>query len=576
MSTQRSNAWFSTISVNGRKLPFKLDTGAEVTAVSKATWQEIGKPLLQPPDKQLFGPACQPLEVLGHFLGHLTYQGRETRHQVFIVNHLKTNLLGLPSTCFVATTEEIIKRKFPKIFTGLGNLGDEYDIKLRPRPDAKPYSLFTPRHVPLPLGPKVMEELDRMEREGVISKVREPTPWCAGIVVVLKMSGNVRICVDLKPLNESVLRKVHPLPKVDDTLAYLAGARVFSKLDANSGFWQIPLSQSSRLLTTFITPTGRYCFNKLPFGISSAPEHFQRRMSELLEGLQGVLCHMDDILVFGRDQAEHDSRLTAVLTRIEATGATLNPHKCEFNKSSLKFLAHVINSNGIQADPDKTETIRKMKHPTSVPELRRFMGMVNQLRKFSPNLAELTQPLRELLSRSSTWTWGPHQSKAFTLVKEELSIEKEALAATWACEKFSYFILSKHIEIKTDHKPLVPLLGTKHLDNLPPRVLRFRLRLDRFSYTIQHVPGKQLYTADTLSHAPVTRTTSDDSTTLQELAELCMLDTIAHLPVSTQRLDTYRRAQSEDPVCTLLCKYCQEGWPNKKAIDPCARPYWEA
>ena len=161
-------------------------------------------------------------------------------------------------------------------------------------------------------------------------------------------------------------------------------------------------------------------------------------------------------------------------------------------------------------------------------------------------------------------------------MKEELSIEKEALAVTWACEKFSYFILSKHIEIETDHKTLVPLLGTKHLDNLPPRVLRFRLRLDRFSYTIQHVPGKQLYTADTLSRAPVTRTTSDDSTTLQELAELCMLDTIAHLPVSTQRLDTYRRAQSEDPVYTLLCKYCQEGWPNKKAIDPRARPYWEA
>ena len=296
------------------------------------------------------------------------------------MNHLKTNLLGLPSisalhlaarvnstTCDVTTTEEIIKRKFPKVFTGLGNLGDEYDIKLHP--DAKPYSLFTPRHVPLPLRPKVMEELDRMEREGVISKVREPTPWCAGMVVVPKRSGNVRICVDLKPLNESVLREVHPLPKVDDTLAYLAGARVFSKLDANSGFWQIPLSQSSHLLTTFITPTGCYCFNKLPFGISSAPEHFQCRMSELLEGLKGVLCHMDDILVFGRDQAEHDSRLTAVLTRIEATGATLNPHKCEFNKSSLKFLGHVINSNGIQADPDKTEAIRKMKHPTSVPEL---------------------------------------------------------------------------------------------------------------------------------------------------------------------------------------------------------------
>lgn len=116
--------------------------------------------------------------------------------------------------------------------------------------------------------------------------VKEQTHWCAGMVVVPKKSGKVRICVDLKPLHESVLREVHPQPKVDKTLAQLSGAKFFSKLDANSGFWQIPLAEESRLLTTFITPSGRYCFNKLPFGISSAPEHFQRRMTAILNGLQ--------------------------------------------------------------------------------------------------------------------------------------------------------------------------------------------------------------------------------------------------------------------------------------------------
>ena len=204
-------------------MPFKLDTGAEVTAVSKATWQMLGKPSLQPPDKQLFGPACQPLEVLGHFLGHLSYNGKEAQHQVFVVNQLKSNLLGLPSisalnlavridsTSSEAMTEETIRTEFPKVFEGLGNLGEAYQIKLRP--DAKPYSLFTPRHVPLPLRPKVTKELDRMEKEGVISKVIEPTPWCAGMVVVPKKSGSVRICVDLKSLNRSVLREVHHSPK---------------------------------------------------------------------------------------------------------------------------------------------------------------------------------------------------------------------------------------------------------------------------------------------------------------------------------------------------------------------------
>ena len=199
-----------------------------------------------------------------------------------MVAELKSNLLGLPAiqalnlVVRLAETADTtpltapsIHKQFPKVFQGLGNLGEEYKIKLKPR------------WVPLPQRGKVMDELERMETMGVISKVDVSIPWCAGIVVALKKSGAVRICVDLKPLNQSVLREVHPLPKVDDTLAQLAGAKLFSKLDVNSGFWQIPLSPASRLLTPFITSPGRYCFNKLSFGISSAPEHFQKRVSKI-------------------------------------------------------------------------------------------------------------------------------------------------------------------------------------------------------------------------------------------------------------------------------------------------------
>ena len=353
----------------------------------------LGKPQLQTPKKQLFGPASQPLQVLGHSSGLLSHKDKEARQNVFVVEGLKTNLLGLPSISALnlavrvdststdppsePETEQTVCRKFPKVFQGLGNLGKAYHIQLQP--DSQPHALLTPRRVPLPLRQKVTKELDQMEKEGVISKVTEPTTWCAGMVVVPKKSGNVRICVDLKPLNKSVLREVYPLPRVDDTLAQLAGARLFSKLDANSGFWQIPLSQESRLLTTFITPMGRYCFNKLPFGISSAPEHFQRRMNELLQGLPGVLCQIHDILVFGKDRVEHDQRLRAALARIETAGVTLNPQKCEIRRNTLIFLGHVINADGIRADPGKTKASMKMSPPRSVPELRRFMGMANQL-----------------------------------------------------------------------------------------------------------------------------------------------------------------------------------------------------
>ena len=303
---------------------------------------------------------------------------------------VKTNLLGLPAITALHLAARIetaehsetavdttYMQRFPKVFQGLGNLGEEFTIQLKP--DANPHKLFTPRNVPLPLRPKVEEELHRMESMGVISKVDEPTPWCAGLVVIPKKSGKVHICVDLKPLNESVIREVHPLPKVDETLAQLSGARVFSKQDANSSFWKLPLSKQSRLLTTFITPSGHYCFNKLLFRISSAPEHFQKRMSAILEGLDGVVCQMDDVLVFGSTHTEHNARLTAVLERIQAAGAPLNPEKCEFSRKKLKFLGHVINETGITADPEKTSALREIQILSNVSELRRFLGMANQM-----------------------------------------------------------------------------------------------------------------------------------------------------------------------------------------------------
>ena len=225
----------------------------------------------------------------------------------------------------------------------------------------------------------------------------------------------------LKHLNESVQREFHPLPRVEETLTQLTGAQVLSKLDANSGFWQIPLATKSRLLTTFITPFGRYCFNVLPFGITSAPELFQRRMSSLLQRLPGVVCMMDDVLIFSKDQGEHDARLETVLKCLVSAGVTLNPSKCEFSKPEVKFLGHIINHKGVIADPAKTNAILQMSPPKNVSEMRRFVGMTNQLSKFIPCSADLMKPLTELLSSKRTYLWGPSQKEAFAKVKEVLT-----------------------------------------------------------------------------------------------------------------------------------------------------------
>ena len=395
---------------------------------------------------------------------------------------------------------------------------------------------------------------------------------------------------------------------------------IFSKLDANCGFWQIPLADSSRLLTTFVTPFGRYCFNKLPFGICSALEHFQKRMSQILSGQAGALCHMDDVIIFGCDRAEHDSRLHQALQKIQEAGVTLNREKCVFHKNKLTFLGHIISKDGISPDPAKTSAIVNTGTPKSVSDLRMFLGMANQLGKFTPQLANMSQPLRELMSPKKAWQWGPTQEKAFLQIKKELTrptvlatynpradtkissdasayglgavlfqsqpggewkpvsyasrslseteqryaqIEKEVLAIVWACERFADYIIGKQVHIETDHKPLIPLLGKAQLSHLPPRLLRFRLRLTRFQYSISHVPGKLLYKADFLSRSP-----TEPATVAEEVStEAFVQGIVSTLPADDNRLEQIKRTQHEDPVCSQVMQYVISGWPSSHQLQ---------
>ena len=254
--------WICQMKLNDILTPFKIDTGAEVTAISEETFRSLSSELSKS-SKALQGPDRKPLSALGSVKVSLNYKGRHTNQKVYVIKGLNHNLLGLPAiealqlVAMLHSVQDetaLIKEKYPLLFNGLGSISTEYTIRLKP--DEKSYALSTAGNVPIPLREKVQTELQRMLHLKVISKVDYPTPWCAGMVVVPKKTGKVRICVNLKPLNANVLHEVHPLPAVDETLAQLTGAAIFSKLDANSSFWQIPLSAASRPLTTFIMPFG--------------------------------------------------------------------------------------------------------------------------------------------------------------------------------------------------------------------------------------------------------------------------------------------------------------------------------
>ena len=235
----RNDSWLVTLQLNGQPVTFKLDTGADVTVIPMGVLRrQREKTKLYPAQKRLHGPNNQELPVRGCLKATLAYRNATVVEEVYVVPGLHTPLLGRPAieslgliirVASIGLTGDQIPLQYPNLFKGLGKLKGEYTIRLRE--GACPFALMTPRRVAIPLLPRVKAELERMVQLGVISPVEEPTEWCAGMVVAQKANGSVRICVDLSRLNESVCRERHRLPVVEQVLAQLTGAKVFSKLD---------------------------------------------------------------------------------------------------------------------------------------------------------------------------------------------------------------------------------------------------------------------------------------------------------------------------------------------------------
>ena len=188
-------------------------------------------------------------------------------------------------------TVDSIVQNFSEVFKGFGALPFTYKIQLKE--NAQPV-VHAARRVPVALRDSLKKELERMTTLGVIRKIEEPTDWVNSMVCVKKKNGELRICMDPKDLNENIKREHYQIPKREEIYSEMAGARYFSKLDASQGFWQLKLDESSTKYCTFNTPFGRYCFQRLPFGIISASEIFHRAMEHIIEGLEGVQAYVDD------------------------------------------------------------------------------------------------------------------------------------------------------------------------------------------------------------------------------------------------------------------------------------------
>lgn len=266
------------------------------------------------------------------------------------------------------------------------------------------------------------DALDQLVAQDVLAPVKT-AEWATPVVPVVKGDGSIRVCGDFRmTVNAATLMERYPLPRVDDIFAKLNGGEVFTTLDLRQAYNQLPLDEEAKKMTVLNTHKGLFCFNRLPFGVSSAPAIFQRRMDGLLGDIPGVQVYLDDIII--AEKRNDLSRLKQVLQRLREYGLRLHKGKCKFRQDEVTFLGHRIDAKGLRPKDDNMKAVIEAPTPTSVSELKAFLGLVNYYGKFLPNLATVLAPLYALLAKGTRWQWEPKQERAFQTVKEAIAASK--------------------------------------------------------------------------------------------------------------------------------------------------------
>ena len=421
-----------TAKINGHEVQLKINTGAKRNLMTLDLFRKVrdGEKIDSSKSVQLVAYGGHMFLTLGSVNMKCYVNSTVYNLDFQIVDKPAASLLGLKDSLkkdLIKLHEQVheinssndfrseVLIKHKDLFDDhLGKLPVVYAIKVDSSvtPVIKP-----PCKIPVALKESVKKELDHMEQEGVITPVSEPTDWVSQMVATKKKNGEIRVCLDPRHLNQALKRSHHPMKSV---AARMAGATVFSTLDPRSGFWQIQLEEESSFLTTFSTPFGRYRYLRMPFGISTASEFFQRTMELLFAGYPCEII-VDDILVWGRDVAEHDVNLAKVMERAKKINLKLKASKCKFPLESVSYVGHLFTKDGLKPDDEKIKAIKEMPVPENPKALQRFLGMLNYLHKFIQSFSEKTTILRQLLSKDVQWCWQVEHQAAFDKLKEEIS-----------------------------------------------------------------------------------------------------------------------------------------------------------
>ncbi|KAL5475243.1 hypothetical protein EMCRGX_G027319 [Ephydatia muelleri] len=476
----------------------------------------------------------------------------------------------------------LLRKKFPQLFREeLGKMA-KITARLTRKEDTSPVFMKA-RPVPYSLRHKVETELERMVEIGALTPVSW-SEWASPIVVVPKPDGSVWICGDFRvTVNPSLKVDQYPLPRVEDILATLQDSTTFSKIDLQSAYLQMELEEGSKEVTTINTQKGLYRFNRLAFGIASAPAIWQRAMDQVLMGIPKTQCLLDDIIVAGSSVEEHLTLLEQVLDRLAQYNLTLNKKKCKFLQPEITYCGFRVDGTGLHKTPEKVRAVVDAPQPDNITQLRAFLGMVNYYHRFLPNLSHKLAPLYRLLQKGVKWEWTEDCTQAFQDVKLLMASEtvlthfKPALAVTLACDASPYGLgaVLSHVLPDGTEQPIAYASRTlssaeKNYSQIDKEALAVALFLSTHSYSIKYRGTTRHSNADALSRLPVS--TEEDSHEIEdpEDVDFFMLKQIEYLPVTASHL---QQATSSDPRLSKVFMYVQQGWPA--TIPDELKPYYD-
>ena len=468
------------------------------------------------------------------------------------------------------------------------------------------------RPPPFALREAIETELDRQVAAGILVPV-ETSRWATPVVPVEKKDGSVRLCgsYDMTVNVASPLER-YPLPRVEELFTTLSGGAQYTKIDLAEAYLQLELAESCREYLTINTHKGLFQPTRLCYGVKSAVSIFQREMETLLSGIPNTAVYLDDICVTGSSAAEHLCNVRLVLERLAGAGLKVNRQKCVWLADRVSYLGFSISAAGVQPSPERSRAILDAPEPTSLRQLRSYLGMLQYYSRFTPRLATVAAPLYALQKKNAVWTWDEPQKVAFAETKRLLGsapvlahydpgqplvlttdaspygvaavlshpeagtdrpiayasrslcdaernysqLDKEACAVMFGVSKYHQYLYGRAFVIKTDHQPLIALLGEKALPlTVSPRILRYRLRLAGYQYKMQHVPGRSMSNADGLSRLPLPEAPPDAAPPADVVR---LMDDLAEVvDVSQVRTGTRR-----DPSLAAAYRHTSEGWPT--------------